>query len=103
MAQSNFWVRAELDLFTGGSRKDGGIDQNQGLRHFVSVQSTRRALGNSFILVIVSVGVTRRREQKQLEEEKVYFSLQLVVHHPGKSSGRNLEAGPQTQAETMEG
>jgi hypothetical protein len=33
----------------------------------------------------LSIGVIRHCDQKQPEEERVYFVLHLVVHHPEKS------------------
>ena len=40
----------------------------------------------------------KEHDQKQLREESVYFSLELIVHHPGKpgrqlKQGANLDAG----------
>ena len=58
------------------------------------------------VLVRASIAVIKHHDQKQLVEERVCFSLQFAVHHPGKSDrpetqGRDLEAG--ADAEAMEG
>ena len=39
----------------------------------------------------VSVTVVKHHDQNQVGDERVYFILQLVVHHPGKS-GQELKA-----------
>lgn len=44
------------------------------------------------MLVKVFVTVIKHHDQKQLGEERSYFTLQLVVHHPGKSE-RELKVG----------
>lgn len=44
------------------------------------------------ILVRVSITVVKHHDQNQHEEERIYFILYLVVHHPGKS-GKEFKVG----------
>jgi hypothetical protein len=45
----------------------------------------------SGILIRVSVAVLKHHDQKSLRKERLYFILQLIFHHPGKS-GQELKA-----------
>jgi hypothetical protein len=40
--------------------------------------------------------IKKKHDQKQLVENRVYFNLHLVVHHPGKSE-QELKSGTQRQ------
>lgn len=93
-AQPSPWVRAELGLSTGGSRKDGDVGENQELKPLLSVQLPERHR-KQFCLSYSLSCCDQHHKQKQLEEEKVYLTLHCGVH----LLGRNLEAG--TGAETI--
>ena len=51
-------------------------------------------------LSYLSIAMIRHHDQEQLEKQRVYFILQFVIHHPGKS-GKEFKAGTWRQ-ELME-
>ena len=44
----------------------------------------------AYVLVGISIAVTKHHDKKQLGEERIFFILWFIFHHPGKS-GQELK------------
>ena len=51
-------------------------------RHYLGIVTFKH---KPSVLVEVSIAVIKCHDQKQLGKERIYFILQLVVHHSGKA------------------
>jgi hypothetical protein len=51
-------------------------------RHYLGIVTFKH---KPSVLVEVSIAVIKCHDQKQLGKERVYFVVQLVVHHSGKA------------------